>query len=102
VLNPKRGPPTIADVIDDPSGSDDPIAQLVGARIREARIDRGLTLLELAERAHVPVNSLTSVELGSRRIDAEQLWDVSRCLGRQISFFFSDDPEPAAVEPSRH
>jgi len=101
MLSPKRGPPATVEVIDDPNGPDDPLAQVVGARIREARIERGLTLLELAERAHVPVNSLTSVELGSCRIDAEQLWDISQCLGRRISFFFSDGTGAAAVEPGR-
>jgi transcriptional regulator with XRE-family HTH domain len=102
MLSPKRGPPTIVKVIDDPGGPDDPITQIVGARIREARIEQGLTLLELAERAQVPVSTLTSVELGSRRIDAEQLWDVSQCLGRRISFFFSDAPGEAALEPGTH
>lgn len=101
MLSPKRGSPvmSIADLSD---AAVDPVAVVVGARIREARIKKGLTLTELAAKSHVPEKRLDSVEAGRRHVDAEQLWDISQCLDRQISFFFSDDPAGEAPEPTRH
>ena len=96
---PKRGGPVVS-IPDRADAALDPIAVVIGARIREARINKGLTLSELATQSHVP--DLQSVEAGKRRVDAEQLWDISQCLDRQVSFFFSDNPEDKAPEPARH
>lgn len=54
--------------------------ETVGTRIRELRLERGLTQEELAIRSGVTRNVLISVEHGRRSLLFERLYDLAAAL----------------------
>ena len=54
---------------------------MVGRRIQDFRLERGLTQEELALRSGVSRNVLMDVEHGRRGILHERLFDIAKALG---------------------
>jgi transcriptional regulator with XRE-family HTH domain len=61
------------------------LAATVGARVRDLREDRGLSLSELAARAGVGKGTLSEVETGRRNPTIETLFALTTVLGVPIS-----------------
>lgn len=61
-----------------------------GKRIREQRRRKNLTQRELCKLADVSVGFLSDVENGKRSLSAENLFAVSRVLGRTMDWFCRD------------
>ncbi|MDA2895507.1 helix-turn-helix transcriptional regulator [Mycolicibacterium sp. BiH015] len=57
----------------------------VGGRIREARVERGLTQEQLALRSGVTRNLIIDVEHGSRGLLYERLFDIAEALGIPVA-----------------
>jgi transcriptional regulator with XRE-family HTH domain len=74
------------------SAADQPltIAQYVGTKIRQARIDRKLSQAALAHHAGLPAHRLLRIERGRLSVGATELLDIAMCLGHPISFFYSE------------
>lgn len=53
----------------------------VRRRLRELRTERGLTLHQVAERAHVDVSTLSRLEAGKRRLALDHLPGLAAALG---------------------
>ena len=68
----------------------------VGQKIRERRWLVGMTQQHLAEAVGIKFQQIQKYETGMNRVSASRLWDISRVLDVQPSFFFdgldSDGP----------
>lgn len=54
--------------------------ETVRANIRECRLKRELTQAELAGLADMPTQSITEIENGARRVNVDDLVEISRAL----------------------
>ena len=57
------------------------------ARLRQARLEAGLTQVEVAAGLGVPQQFISRVELGERRIDPLELQDFAKLYGKSLEFF---------------
>jgi DNA-binding XRE family transcriptional regulator len=72
------------------NGPSDVLAADVGTRIRQARIEAGLTLAELGGE-ELSRSFLSLVETGKTRISLRSLAYIAQRLQKPISYFFKDD-----------
>ncbi|MGE3230771.1 MAG: helix-turn-helix domain-containing protein [Hyphomicrobium sp.] len=79
----------LADQIADASRGDD-LLRAVGKEIRDLRKSRGMTLTELADRAGMSVSFLSQVERSISNPSVLALYEISRALGVNISWFFAN------------
>ncbi|QQS06057.1 MAG: ImmA/IrrE family metallo-endopeptidase [Fibrobacterota bacterium] len=65
-------------------------AEIFGARLRQARVMRGLSLRALADKLHGLVSHTTvdQLEEGTRIPGSEVLLALAECLGQDLDFFF--------------
>jgi len=73
----------------DEDGVDD-LARLVGARLRAARHERGLSLGALAEAAGVGKGSLSEIENGARNPTLSTLYALAGALGVPLATLIAD------------
>lgn len=57
------------------------------ARMKQARIDAGLTQVELAAKLGRPQTWVSKCELGERRVDFVELEDIAAACGKPLAFF---------------
>lgn len=67
----------------DPLDKVDPVD--LGARLREARRDRGLTQIQTAEALGVARTTMVAIEKGERRLKPDELIRLARLFGRKLS-----------------
>ena len=82
-----------------PRASD--IDRAIAARIREARISKGLSQIALADQIGVTYQQFQKYEKGLNRISAARLFSLARALDLPTSGFFSLDEHgraPAAMD----
>lgn len=72
----------------------------IGARIRAARIEAGLTQQGMANRIGVTYQQAHKYERGINRVSAAMLIKIASTLGRAASWFLSDD-EPSEMTAPR-
>lgn len=60
----------------------------VGARLRELRLMKGMTQMELADRLGVSFQQVQKYEKGTNRIGSSRLWDICKVLTTPVSYFF--------------
>lgn len=70
----------------------------IGARLRLAREQLGLSQRELAARVGGQAARLASYERGTARLTARCLFELARTLGRPVAWFFEGLPEAALAE----
>jgi transcriptional regulator with XRE-family HTH domain len=73
----------------------DPVAQL-GARVRELRRDRGLTLKELGRHAELSHPFLSQLERGLARPSMSSVERIARALDVPVSALWTQPPQVAA------
>jgi transcriptional regulator with XRE-family HTH domain len=66
----------------------DPVDIHVAMRVRERRIELGLTQPELAGELGITFQGLYKYEKGKNRISAGRLYGLSKALGVPVTFFF--------------
>lgn len=66
--------------------------QLIGRKIREARLERGIEQTELAERLGYSPTAVNLYEKGKRKISIEDLEKVSAILARPLGYFLTEGP----------
>ncbi len=69
----------------------------LGARLRELRTERGLSLSELARRANVGKGSLSEIETGRRNPTVETLYAICEPLGVPLTALLGEDPGADSV-----
>jgi transcriptional regulator with XRE-family HTH domain len=78
---------------------------LVRRRLRELRTRRGLTLAQVAERAHIDVSTLSRLEAGKRRLALDHIPALARALGVSADELLHSTPVPdprVRSQPQRH
>jgi Zn-dependent peptidase ImmA (M78 family)/transcriptional regulator with XRE-family HTH domain len=72
----------------------------IGARVAEARLERGVTQAQLAAGVGMDRTVLAKIESGSRRVAAVELVAIARELGRRVEWFV-EEPPPALTSYRR-
>lgn len=67
------------------------VDQRIGRRLREARISRELSLLDLAGLAQIAPQQLQKYETARTRVSASRLYQLSQILRRPVFWFFEED-----------
>ncbi len=57
------------------------------ARLREARLDAGLTQAEVAKALRRPQSFVSKCESGERRVDVIELQDLARLYRKPLAYF---------------
>ncbi|MFI8854087.1 helix-turn-helix domain-containing protein [Streptomyces sp. NPDC053499] len=68
----------------------------IGARVAEARSERGVTQAQLAATVGLDRTALAKIESGSRRVAAVELVAIARELGRRVEWFVAETPPALA------
>jgi transcriptional regulator with XRE-family HTH domain len=71
------------------------IEDLVRARLRQARFERGLTVAQVAERAGMTASTVSRLETGARRLTLAHLERLARALERSTDALLATHPSPA-------
>jgi len=61
--------------------AEEPVDVRVRRRLRALRTERGLTLQQVAERAHIDISTLSRLEAGKRRLALDHIPALSAALG---------------------
>jgi len=56
-------------------------------RLKEARIQSGLTQMQVAKRLGLPQSYVSKIESGERRVDAVELEKLAKIYSKSIGFF---------------
>ena len=84
------------------SGAYNPIDVHVGARLRARRTLLGLSQMVLSDAMGITFQQLQKYEHGANRISASRLYDVSKLLDVDISYFFDEiDRETQKASPAQ-
>ena len=77
-----------------------PVDLYVGRRVRQRRVELGLSQDQLAKAVHVTFQQIQKYEQGVNRVSASKLFEISIVLNAPVGYFFSG-VEPATTSPSR-
>ena len=80
----------------------DPIDVHVAMRVRERRIELGLTQPDVAAEVGITFQHLYKFEKAKSRISASRLYSLSNALGVPVMFFFEGVEGLKAQKPKRH
>jgi transcriptional regulator with XRE-family HTH domain len=61
----------------------------VGARVRQRRVQLGMSQEKLGEALGLTFQQVQKYERGMNRVGASRLWDMGRILGVPVSYFYS-------------
>ncbi|KOX19913.1 hypothetical protein ADK67_32150 [Saccharothrix sp. NRRL B-16348] len=75
---------------------------LVRKRIRALRVAQGLSLEELATRAHLSQSSLSRIENGQRRLALDQLVTLARALDTTLDQLVENAADDVVISPMAH
>jgi transcriptional regulator with XRE-family HTH domain len=81
---------------------EDALDGLVRKRIRALRVAQGLSLEELATRAHLSQSSLSRIENGQRRLALDQLVTLARALDTTLDQLVENAADDVVVSPMIH
>lgn len=78
----------------------DPLAehQVVGARLREARLAVGLTQSDTATALGISRPAVAALEKGARKVTGLELRRLARLYHRGVGWLLGDDAEPVATD----
>ncbi len=71
----------------------------IGNKLRELRMEKGLTQEELADRAELSKGFISQIERDLTSPSIATLVDLLQCLGTNLKDFFSDDSDEQIVFP---
>ncbi len=75
---------------------------LVRKRLRALRVAQGLSLEELAARAHLSQSSLSRIENGQRRLALDQLVTLARALDTTLDQLVENAADEVVINPMSH
>ena len=76
---------------------DDIERQVLGERLREARMYLGLKQEEVAQYLKIPRTALTDIENGQRRVEAIELTRLARLYRQPVAHFTGEDDVSASL-----
>ncbi len=65
----------------------------VGSRIRQARIERGLSQQDIAAHLGITFQQVQKYEIAANRISAGKLWAISQITKKRIGYFFDSSTD---------
>lgn len=71
----------------------DAIDKIVGARVRELRVSKGLSRAVFAGYLNISQEQLRKYEAATNRISAGRLKQISKLLDKSVSYFYGDEAE---------
>jgi len=74
---------------------------MVGARIRELRLEQGLSQEALALESGLSRNMIIGIEWGRKSVAYERLWDIAAVLECEIGELFTAANGPVSSSPYR-
>ena len=74
----------------------------IGRKVNNARVKQSLSLGELSAKANLSCPRLQGIEMGWRRVAAEELWDLCQALHLTVAYFFDLEPEIASTTLPRN
>ncbi len=77
--------------------NDDVERQVLGERLREARMYLGLKQEEVAQYLKIPRTALTDIENGQRRVEAIELTRLARLYRQPVAHFTGEDDVSASL-----
>ncbi|OLT18207.1 XRE family transcriptional regulator [Pseudonocardia sp. CNS-139] len=81
---------------------DGALDSLVRKRIRALRVAQGLSLEDLASRAHLSQSSLSRIESGRRRLALDQLVTLARALDTTLDQLVENATDDVVISPMIH
>src|SRR5919106_5501799 len=72
--------------------SEEPVDGRVRRRLRQLRVERGLTLQQVAERASVDLSTLSRLEAGKRRLALDHIPALAAALGVSADELLGSSP----------
>lgn len=73
----------------------------IAQKLKEARQEAHLKQRQVAEFLNVSVSAISALESGQRRLDAEELFLLSKLYGKPMTWFFNDPHPLTSAEGSR-
>ncbi len=70
---------------------------LIGSRIKELRLSRGMTQEQLAEKADISTNFLACIEIGKRKGSFETYSNIVDILGSSLDYITQDNIRSAKI-----
>jgi transcriptional regulator with XRE-family HTH domain len=82
----------------------EPVGERVRRRLRELRVERGLTLEAVASQASIDISTLSRLESGKRRLALDHLPTLAGALGVTVDELLSprQPPDPRVRRPPQH
>ena len=77
-----------------------PVSSGLGARIRTARRDAGLSQGQLAERLATTQSAISLYEAGQRSVGIDMMLNVARILNRPLHYFLGEEGDMLYVKDS--
>jgi len=71
----------------------------VGSRLRLARLSRSISQCHLAERLGLTFQQIQKYERGTNRVSAGRLYEISRAVDVEVTFFFEGLDKAGATAP---
>ncbi len=69
-------------------------------RLREARLDAGLTQVQVARAFRTTQNHISKCERGDRRVDVVELWEFANLYGKPLDYFFDKESSSTGEGPA--
>ena len=76
------------------------LARHLGDRLARRRRELGMTASDLDGAISAPAGSVSRLEAGGKRMDAAQLYTLSRALDVPVMYFFENSPVSLPSDPS--
>src|SRR5918994_6069591 len=76
------------------TNANEPVDSRVRRRLRELRTERGLTLQQVADQAHLDISTLSRLESGKRRLALDHLPALAAALGVSADELLGAAPSP--------
>jgi quercetin dioxygenase-like cupin family protein/DNA-binding XRE family transcriptional regulator len=77
------------------------LEDVVRARLRQARFERGLTTAEVAARAGMAASTVSRLETGARRLTLAHVERLAGALGRPLDALLGVAPDPVPARDGR-
>ncbi|MHA7300862.1 helix-turn-helix domain-containing protein [Pseudarthrobacter sp. MDT1-22] len=74
---------------------------MVGARIRQLRLEEGLSQESMALESGLRRNMIIGIEWGRKSVAYERLWDIAAVLGCNVTELLATADQPAVTSPYR-
>jgi len=74
----------------------------LGRRIRIARVEASLSQDAVAQYLELPRSAVSLIESGKRKVDSLELERFSCLVGKNVLFFFDEEPEPIEASDFDH